>query len=98
MSWVSGEYKVNFSIPTDEVMLHMYTDNGEWDLLFATAWRKSLRIGVFHEEALPLTGFRIGIKRNPTYYLYNIIVPVVMLTLLTALVFVLPCEAGEKVC
>ena len=39
----------------------------------------------------------ITIKRYPTYYVINIIVPVIVISLLNILVFLIPASAGERV-
>ena len=41
--------------------------------------------------------FSLYLKRIPTYFIWNVIVPSILMTLTSLLVFALPCEAGEKV-
>ena len=40
--------------------------------------------------------FRIQLQRKRTFYVLNTIIPVVMLSLLNVLVFLLPASSGEK--
>ncbi|XP_048256967.1 CHRNA7-FAM7A fusion protein-like [Haliotis rufescens] len=39
----------------------------------------------------------LTLKRRPSYYVYNLIIPITLLSLLSSLVFALPIEYGDKV-
>ena len=49
------------------------------------------------DEYYPIVGYMIKIQRKPLYYLYNLILPCVLLTFCGVLVFMLPPDSGEKV-
>ena len=41
--------------------------------------------------------FRLNLRRKPTFYVLNIILPIVILSFITTIVFVLPADSGEKI-
>ncbi|GAV03353.1 hypothetical protein RvY_13790-1 [Ramazzottius varieornatus] len=49
------------------------------------------------EEPFPDVTVNFHIRRKTAYHSYNIIAPCVMLSMLTMVVFWLPCDAGEKI-
>ena len=48
-------------------------------------------------EPFPDLTVTLKIRRKTLYYLYNIVLPCVMMSVLTLLVFCLPPESGEKI-
>ncbi|XP_053406627.1 neuronal acetylcholine receptor subunit alpha-2-like [Mercenaria mercenaria] len=83
--------KDSATIKTGSVGLNteLYEANSAWNLLTATSadFTTSKSTGVT---------FTIEIKRKPLHYLINIMVPVILLGVLNAFVFVLPASSGEK--
>uniref|UniRef100_A0A915EIN8 Neurotransmitter-gated ion-channel transmembrane domain-containing protein n=1 Tax=Ditylenchus dipsaci TaxID=166011 RepID=A0A915EIN8_9BILA len=49
------------------------------------------------DEPYPDLTFYIHIRRKTLYYLYNIVFPCLMMSILTLLVFFLPPDSGEKI-
>jgi hypothetical protein len=45
---------------------------------------------------LPGVKFTLSLKRKYSYYLMNMILPVIVLALMAPFVFILPVESGEK--
>nr|AKR16141.1 nicotinic acetylcholine receptor non-alpha subunit 27 [Parascaris equorum] len=70
-----------------------FTENGEWEIV-ANRTRKLLR---GRHTIFPTIVFELHLRRRMLYFLYNIIAPCVMLSVLTMMQFMLPCESGEKV-
>uniref|UniRef100_A0A0M3IBF5 Neur_chan_LBD domain-containing protein n=1 Tax=Ascaris lumbricoides TaxID=6252 RepID=A0A0M3IBF5_ASCLU len=70
-----------------------FTENGEWEIV-ANRTRKLLR---GRHTIFPTIVFELHLRRRMLYFLYNIIAPCVMLSILTMMQFMLPCESGEKV-
>ena len=94
MNWAHTENLLNFTLLSPEVELSAYEANGQWNLTKAPTFRFSISgDGINY----PLVGFELHIKRFPAYFLVNTGVPVMLLTILSALVFVLPSDSGEKV-
>ncbi|XP_071100920.1 neuronal acetylcholine receptor subunit alpha-6-like isoform X2 [Haliotis cracherodii] len=69
--------------------------NGEWNLIQAFAEREE-RTHDVDAETYATVSFVFKMQRKPDYYGINIILPVVVLSFLSALVFVLPPDSGEK--
>ncbi|XP_067686949.1 neuronal acetylcholine receptor subunit alpha-6-like [Haliotis asinina] len=69
--------------------------NGEWDLIGAFSEREE-RTHDVDSETYAAVSFVFKLQRKPDYYGVNIILPVVVLSILSALVFVLPPDSGEK--
>ncbi|XP_046547068.1 acetylcholine receptor subunit alpha-like 2 [Haliotis rubra] len=76
-----------------EPVLHMdYEENGEWELeeiVPQKVWQHRSRH--FRVE------FTLNIKRKTLFYIVNMILPIVFLSLLNSLVFALPANSGEKI-
>ena len=47
-------------------------------------------------ESYPTIHFRLHLRRKPLYFIMNIVLPSIMLSMLVLLVFLLPAESGEK--
>ncbi|XP_071100942.1 neuronal acetylcholine receptor subunit alpha-7-like [Haliotis cracherodii] len=69
--------------------------NGEWNLNKAYSERSEKTQDV-DAETYAAVSFVFKLQRKPDYYGINIILPVVVLSILSALVFVLPPDSGEK--
>lgn len=62
----------------------------------APANRNVLRYDCCPEEYIDIT-FSVQIRRRKLYYVFNLVVPCLMLNLLSLIVFTMPPDAGEKV-
>ncbi|XP_046565217.1 neuronal acetylcholine receptor subunit alpha-7-like [Haliotis rubra] len=69
--------------------------NGEWNLNQAYSQRTE-KVHDVDSETYATVAFIFKMQRKPDYYGVNIILPVVVLSILSALVFVLPPDSGEK--
>ncbi|KAK3583756.1 hypothetical protein CHS0354_022791 [Potamilus streckersoni] len=67
-----------------------YSENGEWEYI------KSTQNHGYH-SILPLVSFGLYFKRRYQYFLINLIVPIVIVDVLNNMVFLLPCESGERI-
>ncbi|XP_077384227.1 neuronal acetylcholine receptor subunit alpha-7-like isoform X1 [Festucalex cinctus] len=73
-----------------------YMPNGEWDLLEVPGARHE----VFYEccaEPYPDVTFVVTLRRRTLYYALNLLIPCVLLSSMTLLVFLLPANSGEKI-
>ena len=89
-------FKVDVTNRTSEVDLTNYVPNGEWELLEA----RLIRNVVFYSccpEPFPDLTVTLKIRRKILYYMVNVVLPCVMMSVLTLLVFCLPPESGEKI-
>ncbi|XP_034016775.1 cholinergic receptor, nicotinic, alpha 11 isoform X1 [Thalassophryne amazonica] len=73
-----------------------YMPNGEWDLMGVLGTRNE----VFYDcckEPYPDVTFVVTIRRRTLYYALNLLIPCVLLSSMTLLIFVLPADSGEKI-
>ena len=97
-NWVHTAALVDYYLSAEEVILEAFAKNSEWDLLKNEIFLSHRTYNLSGpDEHYPEIGFSLTLKRIPVYYVYNIIAPTLMLTLLSCLVYVMPAEAGEKV-
>jgi nicotinic acetylcholine receptor len=81
---------------TAEVDLTNYVANGEWDLIEAHLTRNVVYYSCCFEP-FPDVTITVVIRRKILYYMYNVILPCMMMSVLTLLVFCLPPDSGEKI-
>ncbi|XP_058875642.1 cholinergic receptor, nicotinic, alpha 11 [Acipenser ruthenus] len=73
-----------------------YMPNGEWDLVEVPGIRNE----IFYDcckAPYPDVTFVVTIRRRTLYYALNLLIPCVLLSSMTLLVFVLPADSGEKI-
>ena len=67
--------------------------NAEWDLIrTATGHRQIVEEG----EVFAQLDFVLTTTRRPSYYVLNIVLPIMLMSALSVLVFILPFQSGEK--
>ena len=74
----------------------MFADNGEWDLLGMPVRRIPVKYPCC-EEPFPEVIYYLILQRQHLYYIFNLVLPQVMITAMALLVFYLPAESGEKI-
>ncbi|XP_051262721.1 neuronal acetylcholine receptor subunit alpha-7-like isoform X1 [Dicentrarchus labrax] len=73
-----------------------YMRNGEWDLLEVPGGRHE----IFYDccaEPYPDVTFVVTLRRRTLFYALNLLLPCVLLSSMTLLVFLLPANSGEKI-
>ncbi|XP_031722254.1 cholinergic receptor, nicotinic, alpha 11 [Anarrhichthys ocellatus] len=73
-----------------------YMTNGEWDLIGVPGTR-SENFYDCCKEPYPDVTFVVTIRRRTLYYALNLLIPCVLLSSMTLLIFVLPADSGEKI-
>ncbi|XP_033627796.1 neuronal acetylcholine receptor subunit beta-3-like [Asterias rubens] len=93
-SWAYGDNQLNLT-KSEEAELVEYSDVGVWELLKVVNLRgsKSYEGSVVYTEL----SYFIHLQRRPLFFLLQIVLPCVLLSLLNLMVFVLPPESGEKI-
>ncbi|UJR35588.1 hypothetical protein I4U23_028340 [Adineta vaga] len=95
-SWTYNGYQVSIAERDNAIELSNYVPNGEWDLI-DTSYQVNIVRYPCCPEPFPDITFYVRIRRRILYYLYSVVFPCVMLSVLTLLVFCLPPESGEKI-
>ncbi|XP_013066091.2 acetylcholine receptor subunit alpha-like [Biomphalaria glabrata] len=83
-----------FEASSPKVLLDFFTKHGEWELSDTSLNVTELNSGNWAGSAVQL---KFKLKRRPTFLLINIVLPVVFLSFLNLLVFVIPADSGEKI-
>ena len=79
-----------------QIELSSYVNNSEWDLL-SVFLQKNVRTHSCCSDPYPDLTYTLHVRRKTFYYIFNIIVPCIMLSILTLLTFWLPPTSGEKI-
>ncbi|XP_035209216.1 neuronal acetylcholine receptor subunit alpha-10-like [Stegodyphus dumicola] len=95
-SWIYDGLQVDVMNRTSEVDLSNYVPNGEWELLDARIVRNVVYYSCCREP-FPDVTITLVIRRKTLYYMYNVVMPCMMMSVLTLLVFCLPPDSGEKI-
>ena len=94
-SWTYDGFRVDIVNESDSADLDSYTESAEWDLVGVPAKRSVVKYFCC-EEPFPDVTFSIIIRRRSLFYMMNLILPLVIITVLINVSFVLPAESGEK--
>ena len=89
--------KMNITNSSSVISTHGLQENGEWHV-----YSTSVRWAITILECCPDSGyshviFTLHLKRRYKFYLMNIVLPCLMLSVLIMIGFFLPPEAGEKI-
>ncbi|XP_076443929.1 acetylcholine receptor subunit alpha-type acr-16-like [Babylonia areolata] len=96
-SWThTGQYLNLTEDNSDGGDISDFIRNGEWELIGVPVRRNVLEYECCPEVYIDVT-FTIHIRRRTLYYGFNIILPCVLISSLSLLLFLLPPDAGEKI-
>ena len=77
----------------DEIFLDEFEENGEWEIISSGAKCTVIDAG---DYSLPQYLVTLTLKRRRTYYILTVCIPIIVLSFLNCLVYLLPPESGEK--
>lgn len=92
-TWYSVDEKIKLVKKFNELDLDNYTPNEEWDIIYSNV----TEIPVVDELNYTDIQFSIVIDRKPLFYLYSTVLPILLLSVLNMVCFVVPVESGEKI-
>ncbi|KAJ8304971.1 hypothetical protein KUTeg_018554 [Tegillarca granosa] len=95
-SWSFHANEVDFMNKTATGDLSSLDSNVEWEITSFPVERHEEIYACCPDPFTDIT-FYLHMKRKPSFYIINIIIPSTLLTVLGVFGFVLPCESGEKV-
>ncbi|KAF5906521.1 neuronal acetylcholine receptor subunit alpha-2-like, partial [Clarias magur] len=95
-SWTYDKAKIDLERLETTVDLKDYWESGEWAIVNAVGTYNTKKYDCCHEIYPDITYFFI-IRRLPLFYTINLIIPCLLISCLTVLVFYLPSDCGEKI-
>uniref|UniRef100_A0A8C5EVJ3 Neuronal acetylcholine receptor subunit alpha-7-like n=1 Tax=Gouania willdenowi TaxID=441366 RepID=A0A8C5EVJ3_GOUWI len=93
-SWTFDGWLLDIQLKEADVSGYM--QNGEWDLLEVPGGRNEIYYDCC-AEPYPDVTFVVTLRRRTLFYALNLLIPCVLLSSMTLLVFLLPANSGEKI-
>uniref|UniRef100_UPI00398F158D neuronal acetylcholine receptor subunit alpha-3-like n=1 Tax=Pristiophorus japonicus TaxID=55135 RepID=UPI00398F158D len=95
-SWTHDKAKIDLAMVGSEINRKDFWESHEWDIIEAPGYKHDIKYNCCEEIYTDIT-YSIYIRRMPLFYTVNMIVPCLMISFLTVLVFYLPSDSGAKV-
>ena len=95
-SWSYDGFQVNLNKVGQSGDVSNYIPNSEWTLVKLHAKRNLVTYSCC-TEPYPDVTYTIQIRRKPLFYVFNMILPCCIITLVALLGFYIPSDSGEKV-
>ena len=93
-TWMHIDSMVVLSSISDRVSLATFEENGEWDVISTKAYADIAK----HESyGIPKFVVKITLERRKMYYILTVCIPIIVLSILNCMVYVLPPNSGEKI-
>ncbi|XP_078000598.1 uncharacterized protein LOC144453196 [Glandiceps talaboti] len=94
--WTYVDNQVHIELKVDKILTNAaaYIENTEWDIVGSNT---STKKQVFDGDSFTNILYYILLKRKPTFYIVNLVLPCNSLSALIVVVFVLPPHSGEKI-
>ncbi|GFR91505.1 neuronal acetylcholine receptor subunit alpha-3 [Elysia marginata] len=86
--------EMQFVVAEKAMRTAFYTPNGQWDITRSSLTTPNITVGWTTQSSI-LVSF--DLKRKPASLILSTLLPVVFLSLLNCLVFVIPVDSGEKI-
>ncbi|XP_033108362.1 neuronal acetylcholine receptor subunit alpha-2-like isoform X3 [Anneissia japonica] len=94
-SWAHDIRQVDLRSINNSADLSSFEDNGEWNIINVPVKRESVKYKCCPDNFTILT-YSFFLSRKSDFYVINLILPYVLISLLSIMVFYLPPESGEK--
>ncbi|XP_036399340.1 neuronal acetylcholine receptor subunit alpha-3 [Megalops cyprinoides] len=95
-SWTYDKAKIDLVLIGSTINLKDFWESGEWMIIDAPGYKHDIKYNCC-EEIYPDITYSLYIRRLPLFYTINMIIPCLLISFLTVLVFYLPSDCGEKV-
>lgn len=95
-SWTYDTTTVDLKNKSDSAQLDTYVENGEWFLSSVVSYAESLKYECCPTK-YPFVMFIINIRRRTLYFIFNLVFPCMLISLMSILGFCLPPDSGEKI-
>lgn len=88
IAWSYSKADVNINVGNGGIQLVEYSSNSVWDVVSTSSSETN--------SGEASVTFTLKLKRKPIFYVINILIPVVLLSILNIFTFVLPVTSGER--
>ncbi|KAI1706895.1 neurotransmitter-gated ion-channel ligand binding domain-containing protein [Ditylenchus destructor] len=95
-SWAYDGTKIDILLASEKGDQSSYMDSTEWHLHLIRAERDSIVYSCC-PEPYPFVDIQITIQRRPMFFVFNLILPCVLISIIALLGFYMPSDSGEKV-
>ncbi|XP_062865114.1 neuronal acetylcholine receptor subunit alpha-6 isoform X1 [Trichomycterus rosablanca] len=95
-SWTYDKAKIDLVLIGSRVNVKDFWESGEWEIIDAPGYKHDIKYNCCEEIYTDIT-YSFYIRRLPLFYTINLIIPCLLISFLTILVFYLPSDCGEKV-
>ncbi|NWW93850.1 ACH10 protein, partial [Rhynochetos jubatus] len=95
-SWTYNGNQIDLHNRLDTGDLTDFVENVEWEVLGMPATRNVITYGCC-SEPYPDVTYTLLLRRRASFYIFNLLLPCVMVSFLAPLGFYLPADSGEKV-
>ncbi|XP_044133883.1 neuronal acetylcholine receptor subunit alpha-10 [Bufo gargarizans] len=95
-SWTYNGNQIDILNKLDTGDLSDFVENVEWEMLGMPAKKNVITYGCC-SEPYPDVTYTLILKRRASFYIFNLLLPCVMISFLAPLGFYLPADSGEKV-
>ncbi|KAM9388381.1 neuronal acetylcholine receptor subunit alpha-10 [Phaethornis superciliosus] len=95
-SWTYNGHQIDLRNQQDSGDLRDFVENVEWEVLGMPATRNVVTYGCC-SEPYPDVTYTLLLRRRASFYVFNLLLPCIMVSFLAPLGFYLPADSGEKV-
>ncbi|KAL1007190.1 hypothetical protein UPYG_G00083250 [Umbra pygmaea] len=95
-SWTYDKAKIDLVLIGSTINLQDFWESGEWTIINAPGYKHDIKYNCCEEIYTDIT-YSLYIRRLPLFYTINMIIPCLLISFLTVLVFYLPSDCGEKI-
>lgn len=97
-SWTYDEYKVDLRLYGNrhDIDLREYIRSSEWDILNTSGIRHIRRYPFFDTDPYPEIIFNLTMRRQSTFYIYLLVLPCILLSCLTLVLFWIPAQRPDR--
>jgi hypothetical protein len=93
-SWACNGLELDVTSKSNITDISSVEENAEWEIMESPIIRHEIIYGCCPEPYPDIT-FYINLRRKPTHYVINIIIPSILITCVAVLGFILPVDAME---
>ncbi|CAG5094989.1 Oidioi.mRNA.OKI2018_I69.XSR.g13977.t1.cds [Oikopleura dioica] len=95
-SWTNDQSRIDLIMIGNQSNQASYWESGEWEILDSYGFRHERKYNCCENIFIDIV-YSFHIRRLPLFYTINLIIPCLLISFLTVLVFYLPSDSGEKI-